>query len=242
MLIRLARAACPLLVLATGTVAKADDLADFNAAVEAAASHSRAAIGYLHAGNADLAALENDRMRAAWSKLVARFSGKRPTAFNGSVLYGKTLVGISARLVGADLMLKSGRLDSARQSLDAIRGDLYALRKSAHVVVLADCIRDSNAAMDRLMIYNKRDLDWANPQTRIDVANRAATYGHVLDRCDATAGAARRKQPEYRRLIDGAKRSLALIPKAIETRDTNLLHRVLIQLRSFDNLLTHRFG
>jgi hypothetical protein len=243
MLIRLARAACLVLALSSGdAVAKADNLADFNAAVEAAAAHNRVAIGYLRTGNTDLASLEIDRLRTAWSKLVERFSGHRPAAFDGNVLYGKTLVGISARLVGADLMMKSGRPDSARQSLNAIRGDLYALRKSAHVAVLADCIRDSNAAMDRLMIYNKRDLDWANPQTRIDAADRAAAYGRVLGRCDATAGATLNQQPEFRRLIDGAKEGLALISKAIETRDTNLLHRVLIQLRSFDNLLTIRFG
>jgi hypothetical protein len=42
--------------------------------------------------------------------------------------------------------------------------------------------------------------------------------------------------------VDGAKASLSLIPKAIEARDTDLLHRVLIELRSFDNLLAFRFG
>ena len=51
-----------------------------------------------------------------------------------------------------------------------------------------------------------------------------------------------RKAPEFRRLVDGAKASLALIPKAIATRDSDLLHRVLIELRSFDNLLAFRFG
>jgi hypothetical protein len=43
-------------------------------------------------------------------------------------------------------------------------------------------------------------------------------------------------------LVDGAKSSLALIPKAIASRDGDLLHRVLIELRSFDNLLAFRFG
>ena len=51
-----------------------------------------------------------------------------------------------------------------------------------------------------------------------------------------------RKAPEFRRLVDGAKAGLALIPKAIATRDSDLLHRVLIELRSFDNLLAFRFG
>jgi len=51
-----------------------------------------------------------------------------------------------------------------------------------------------------------------------------------------------REAPEFRRLVDGAKASLLLIPKAIATRDADLLHRVLIELRSFDNLLAFRYG
>ena len=51
-----------------------------------------------------------------------------------------------------------------------------------------------------------------------------------------------RQSPDFRRLIDGAKAGLALIPKAIARRDTDLLHRILIELRSFDNLLAFRFG
>ena len=43
-------------------------------------------------------------------------------------------------------------------------------------------------------------------------------------------------------LIDGALASLAQVPKAIETRDADLLHRLLIELRSFDNLLAFRYG
>jgi hypothetical protein len=42
--------------------------------------------------------------------------------------------------------------------------------------------------------------------------------------------------------VDGAKASLSLIPNAIATQDTGLLHRILIELRSFDNLLAFRFG
>jgi hypothetical protein len=64
----------------------------------------------------------------------------------------------------------------------------------------------------------------------------------VLERCDGMAGDAVRNEPEFRRLVDGAKASLALIPQAVATRDGDLLHRVLIELRSFDNLLAFRFG
>ena len=56
------------------------------------------------------------------------------------------------------------------------------------------------------------------------------------------AGETVRKDPEFRRLIDGAKASMKFIPQAIAEHDTDLLHRVLIELRSFDNLLAFRFG
>jgi len=37
-------------------------------------------------------------------------------------------------------------------------------------------------------------------------------------------------------------KSLALIPNAVAARDADLLHRVLIELRSFDNLLASGSG
>jgi hypothetical protein len=237
----IARIACLTLVLAASP-ALADDLAYFNAAVEAAEAHNRVAIGYLRTGNVDLASLEIDRFRAAWGKLGERFNGKRPEMFDGNNYYVVAMTDIATRLITADLMLNTNHIDVTRQALLAIRNDLYNLRKSAGIVVLADCIYDANNAMDALMGYNDRDLDWSNAETRTGIAGNASSYGSVLDRCDAMADPSLRQTPEFRRLIDGAKASLALIPKAIATRDTDLLHRVLIELRSFDNLLAFRFG
>lgn len=247
MLVCFARAAILSLALMSGvaaanTSALAGDLADFNAAVEKASDPNRVALGYLRTGNIDLASLEIDRLRAAWGALAQNFAGKRPDAFDGNPLYGNIWTGVSARLVAADLMLKTGRPEAAAQSLNAIRGDLYELRKASGIVVLADCVRDADAAMDALMVYNDSALDWTKSQTRFAVANKASIYGYVLERCDAIAGDGLRKSPEFRRLLDGAKAGLALIPKAIATRDGDLLHRILIELRSFDNLLAFRFG
>ena len=241
MLSWVARVACLVLVLCC-SVARADDLAEFNAAVEAVSAHNRVAIGYLRTGNADLASLEIDRLRDSWSRFSERFSGKRPTAFDGNELYGKLFTVMNARLVGADIMLKTGRLDSARDALNSVRGDLYDLRKASGVVVLADCVRDANATMDALMIYNDRALDWDNSEIRSGLVQKANGYGALLDRCDQIANSTVREAPEFRRLVDGAKASLLLIPKAIATRDADLLHRVLIELRSFDNLLAFRYG
>lgn len=222
--------------------ARAGELATFNVAVEAAAAHNRVALGYLRNGNSDLASLELDRLRTNWRALTERFAGKPPDAFDGNPLYRPLFTTVNARLVAADLMLNSGRLDAAAQSLSAIRADLQALRKASGVVVLANCIRDANAAMDALMVYNDRALDWNKPATRNGIASMSAIYGHELERCDGMAGEPVHANPEFRRLIDGAKAGLALVPKAIATRDTDLLHRILIELRSFDNLLAFRFG
>jgi len=56
-------AAAILLALACIAPVRADDLDDFNRAVEAAMSHHRAASGYLRTGNVDLAVLEIEGMR-----------------------------------------------------------------------------------------------------------------------------------------------------------------------------------
>jgi hypothetical protein len=243
MLVRFARAAILALALcASGAAASAGELADFNAAVEAVSAHNRVALGYLRTGNVDLAAVELDKLRAAWSRLNARFAGKRPDAFDGDPQYVVKMTDIATRLVTADMMLSSGRPAQASGSLKGVRDDFHDLRKSAGIEELADCVGEANAAMDALMVYNSRDLDWSKSPTRFGIASKAAIYGYVLDRCNGMASAPVHQSPKFRRLVDGAKAGLALIPKAIATRDGDLLHRILIELRSFDNLLAFRFG
>ena len=56
-------------------------------------------------------------------------------------------------------------------------GDLYDLRKASGVVVLADCVRDANATMDALMIYNDRAIDWDKSEIRSGLAQKATSYG-----------------------------------------------------------------
>jgi hypothetical protein len=234
------RCAILFLVIAVSP-ARADDLSDFNTLMEGVTSHIRVALGYLRTGNTDLSALEIDRSREAWGKLQQHFGSRRPKMFETSPLYKNIVTGVPARLVGAELLLNAGRPDAAMDSLNKLRGDFYDLRKASGIVVLADCVRDANIAMDALMIYNDRALDF-KAETNADLGAKTAAYGDTLKGCDNIASEAVRKEPEFRRLVDGAQASLTLIPKAIETRDADLLHRVLIELRSFDNLLAFRFG
>ncbi len=235
-----ARSAIAALAFLAGlTAASADDLSDFNAAVERASAHNRVAIGYLRTGNNELATLELERLREAWADVTHR---KRPAQFKDVSQFTTVMTDVSMQLVGADMMLKSGRAENAATALSGIRSELSQLRRKNGLAVLADCIIDSNAAAEALLRYDDRALNWNTPGIASDIAKKASAYGTVLDRCDGMAVPAIKQSPEFRRLVDGVKASLALIPKSIETRDADMLHRILIELRSFDNLLAFRFG
>jgi hypothetical protein len=225
-------AAAILLALACMAPARADELDDFNRAVEAAMSHHRVASGYLRTGNVDLAVLELEGMREAWGKVA---SLRRPAAFRDTERYTGTMLDISTKMVGIFLVLDLGSVDVARKSLDAIRASLSDLRRQNGVTVFADCVLDSNTAMDALFVHDARP-DWTT------VSASANAYRATLQRCDGMAPPAIRNHAEFRRLVDGALASLAQVPKAIETRDGDLLHRLLIELRSFDHLLAFRYG
>lgn len=229
-------------LLMLASAAAADELDLFNAAVEDFSAHNRAALGYLRTENVELGTLEMERMRDAWGPLVQRFGGKPPQALRDNPLYTTTLVDVPTRLVGGFLMLKMGRTDLARDTLVAIRKEISDLRRASRIEVLADCILDANAAMDALFAYRDRPPDLAAPSAAAELAAKADAYGTTVRRCDGMAAADIRTRPEFRRLIDGIAASLAQMPKAVAERDGDLLHRLLIELRSFDNLLAFRYG
>lgn len=218
--------------------ATADDLDDFHRAVEAAMTHHRAASGYLRTGNIDLAALELEGLREAWGKVSTL---PRPAAFRDQQRYTGTILETAAGLIGATLVLNMGRADVARESLDKIRRSLSNLRRDSAVTVLADCILDANTAMDALFALDDKPPGWDSAAIA-DITAKSAAYQSTLRRCDGMAPPGIRAHAEFRRLIDGAFASLAQFPKAIETRDRDLLHRLLGELRSFDNLLAFRYG
>jgi hypothetical protein len=222
-----------------GGPAAADELADFAAAAEKAQAHYRVALGYLRTENVDLAAREIERMREAWSA----FTGiKPPAVLIGTELYAVATTDIAMRLVSAQMMIEFGRPDVAREAMVPIRTELTKLRRAAGISVLADCIADANAAMDALFVYDDRTFDWNQDETRRDIGAKAGDYGERLKLCDSMAPPSVHEDAQFRRLIDGAFNGLTFIPKAVDTRDGDLLHRVLGELRSFDNLLAFRFG
>jgi len=220
--------------------ALADNLEAFNAAMEQAAAHNRVAIGYLRTENVDLAAIELQDMQKAWGAFAERFGRDRPEKFRDNELYVTMLVDVPTRVVGALIMIDFGRPDIARDSLQAIRREFSAVRRASGVAVLADCVLDANDAMDAFSVYRDDPPDW--DKAAADVAVKADALGATIKRCDAMAPDTIRSRPEFRRLIDGVAASLAFVPKAITTRDSDLLHRVINELHAFDNLLAFRYG
>jgi hypothetical protein len=238
---RISIAAGVALLAGLGT-ARADDLAPFNAAMEDVAAHNRVAIGYLRNENLDLALVELERMKDSWSAFAEKFSGNRPEPFRDNKLYVNMLVDVPTRIVTALIMINFGRPQIATNSLEAIREEMSAVRRASGVEVLADCVLDSHAAMEAFSLYRDKVPDWNEPATASDIAAKADAYGAAVKRCDTTASEAVRGNPEFRRLVDGIAASLAFVPKAVADRDRDLLYRVIIELRSFDNLLAFRYG
>ena len=174
-------------------------------------------------------------MREAWGKVSTL---PRPAAFRSPERYTTTILEIAAGLIGTTLVLNLGRPDVAAGSLNTIRTSLSTLRRENGVTVLADCVLDANKAMDDLFTLDAKPPDWASPE----IATKSEEYAATLRRCGDTAPSSVRTAPDFRRLIDGALASLAQMPKAVEMRDADLVHRLLIELRSFDNLLAFRYG
>jgi hypothetical protein len=237
------------LALTTGPVgaepphySAADELADFNGAVEQAAAHNRVALGYLRTENVDLAAIELERMRKSWIELVKLYGQNPPAAFRDNPRYGATLHDVRFFITTAIAMLGSGQVGAARESLQRNRQLLHEMRQASGVEVLADCIIDANAAMVAFFAFDEKPPDWNKPDAVASLTAKADALGAAAKRCDNMAPVEVRRSPEFRRLVDGILASLAFVPTAINMRDTDMLHRVIGELRAFDQLLIFRYG
>ncbi len=248
-MLRLVAAACIGTLLATGIGAAgpldygvSDELTDFNAAIETAASHNRVALGYLRTENIDLAALELERMHAAWMDVVRLYGQNPPAAFRSNPRYAATMHDVRFYTTTAIAMLSSGQFGAAREALETNRRLLHELRQASGVEVLADCIIEINAAMARFFAFEAAVPDLEKPDVAADVATRATQLGTTAKRCDSVAPPEVRASPEFRRLLDGIVASLTYVPTAISNRDMDMLRRVIGELRAFDQLLTFRYG
>ena len=91
-------------------------------------------------------------------------------------------------------------------------------------------------------VYRHKKPDLGDPVQGKAVAKAARDYVGALRACDGMTPEKVKTDSRYRRIMDGAIKSLGRVPEAVETKDGGLLYRLLIELRSFDRLLYFRFG
>ena len=198
----------------------------------------RAAASYGRTGNVALAQIELDDARSAWSKL-GRLGGQPVSPYAAKSLDDLLAIGRDL-LSKADDALTAGDGVRAAADIAELRRSLHAIRRDAGIVELSDCVFDLSPDMDQLRAVATRF--GAAKADAGDVVTAGTALRERLQRCNGLAPPDIASQAEFRRLIDGALASLAQVPKAIETRDGELLHRLLIELRSFDHLLAFRYG
>lgn len=236
--LRLALAAVVSLWLAAPVLA--GDLAEFNAAFEKLAAHVRVAHSYLRTGAAPLAQIEMDGAKSAWGAFAQRFAARRPDAFDGNPSYDETMAAGEARIAAAAAAADKGDIEAGMRELAAFSQSFADLRRGSGLYLLADCVREANAAMRRLHVSAEHFREGKAPAGAV-VAD-GAVLSAIARQCDARAPRDVASTAEFRRLIDGLDASGLEIGRRALAGDPDAVHRYIGELLAFDNLLAFRFG
>lgn len=239
---RAAGLAVALLLIALPGPAAASDLRAFNDAFADAWGHYQQAVFYGRTGNVAVAALELDAFAGKWSALVARFGPAPPDAFAEDPAWAETLesIGVAAREALAHF--DAGDAEAAARTLAPLREIAAALRRRNGVTVYADNIDELSAAMDVLARYRRevKDLDDVGAVAR--VTRQAAVVAYLFEKCETRAAESVRDDPEFRRLIDGARDSMQKLWTSLRSGDIRLYRIGIGELRSYERILVLRFG
>ena len=222
--------------------ALAGDLAAFNAAVEQAYEPYRTAMSYLRAGADQPALVELERMAQAWGELKRRFAADPPPAFAADPDFAPVLAEVEARAGEGLWLAERGDLAGAQAALQPVRDRLAELRRRNGVRVFGDCVEEVTRAMDTLWRLQASPPDLADAAATKEARDRLDALDAAMRGCDREAGEARRADPQFRRLIDGALASLAGGRRAVETGDAALFVNVLRELRAIERILFQQFG
>ena len=127
-----ARAVRPAMVLLIASCllalpARADDLADFHAAVEQASADYRTAMATLEAQGQQETSAAVNRLRQTWQSINDRFGRHRPAAFAEDEQYSSMFMLVDMRLIGVLLTIDMGNRDAAREGLAPIEETLSQL-------------------------------------------------------------------------------------------------------------------
>ena len=128
------RAACTILLallLAVPLAVRADDLAEYAAALERAELQYRITLRTLETSGRDETAAEVRLFRQTWQDVIARLDSNRPAELEGDASHAATMTQIDAQLVGIAIVVDIGSRDAARAALSPIGDVLMKLRRQA---------------------------------------------------------------------------------------------------------------
>ncbi len=215
--------------------------ADFPSAIQSIMANLRTAASYARTGNIALAQIETETASTAWNDLQHSATAPLSPAFEPAAL-AEFLGKGRQRLAAATAGLGSGDIAAAGRDLLVLRQSFHDLRRNSGLYDLGDCIFEIAPAMERLRAAATRFGEQPVPPRAEGTIAAASAFGDRLQRCDSWAGADIAKLPEFRRLIDGAITSAGEIAHAAMAGDGPLVHRYLIELQSYAQLLDFRFG
>ncbi len=214
---------------------------DFASALQPIMANLRSAASYARTGNIALAQIETDDAVAGWKDLPASAAATPRPPYPPAALADFIKKG-RERLGAASAGLASGDNVAAGRELLALRQSFHDLRRGSGLYDLSDCVFEIAPAMERLRLAATRFGAQPAPAGAEDIVADASAFRDRLQRCDAWANADVSKQPEFRRLIDGAVATSGEIAHAAMAGDGPLVHRYLIELQSYAQLLDFRFG
>ncbi|WP_235885062.1 hypothetical protein [Bradyrhizobium frederickii] len=200
----------------------------------------RTAASYARTGNIALAQMEIEEATATWKQLATHTppSGPpyTPVALTEFLGRGGERLGAAARA------LDGGDVVAAGRELLLLRRSFHELRRRSGLYDLADCVFEIAPAMDKLRVAATYYGEHPAPARAEETIASASAFRDRLQRCNDWARADVAETSEFRRLIDGAIASSTEISHAAMAGDGPLVHRYLIELQSYAQLLDFRFG
>jgi hypothetical protein len=224
-----------------GLAAEAGKPADLSTAIQSIMANLRTAASYARTGNIALAQIESEEAMAVWKTLQDSATATPLPSYRPAVLQ-EFLNGGRTQLAAAIGALGGGDNIGASRDLAALRQSFHDLRRQSGLYDLGDCVFEIAPAMERLRTAATGFGAQPAPSPAEDTIAAAAAFRDRLQRCNDWAGAEVARQPEFRRLIDGAIASAGEIAHAAMAGDGPLVHRYLIELQSYAQLLDFRFG
>jgi hypothetical protein len=220
--------------------AEAGKPTDFVSVMGPIMDNLRSAASYARTGSIALAQMETDAAATTWKRLEPNASGPLP-AYAPAAL-AEFLGDGGERLAAATRALDGGDNVAAGRELLALRRSFHELRRRSGLYDLGDCVFEIAPAMEKLRVAATRYGQQPAQAYAEETVAAASAFRDRLQRCNEWASTEIAGQGEFRRLIDGAIASSGEIAHAAMAGEGPLVHRYLIELQSYAQLLDFRYG